>query len=127
MPLQRNSGPQATNNPQQTQIIAQATSWAGPLPPPEVLEDFDRVINSGAERVFHQFELETQHRHRLQNRASRWQAYDLIIGKIFAFLFVVGALAVSAFAIHKGSPVAGTILGTGVLAAIVYAFTSQKK
>jgi uncharacterized membrane protein len=82
---------------------------------------------SGAERVFRQFELETQHRHKLENRATFWQAVDALIGKIFAFIFVLAALAVSAFAIWRGSSVAGAVLGTGVLAAVVIAFTNPKK
>jgi uncharacterized membrane protein len=91
------------------------------------LQAFDEIIENGAERVFQQFELEGAHRRRMENLATRWQAIDLVIGKIFAFVFVIGALLVSAFAISEGHALAGSFLGGGVLASVVTAFIYQKR
>jgi uncharacterized membrane protein len=109
-------------------VIATATveAWSGPLPPPTILSAFDDIINDGAERVFRQFELEGAHRRQLESRATKWQAFDLVVGKVFAFAFVLSALAVSD-ALHLGHPAAGALLGSSTLALVVGAFIYQRK
>jgi hypothetical protein len=56
------------------------------------------------------------------SRATEWQAFDLVVGKVFAFAFVLAALAVSAYALHLGHPAAGALLGSSTLALVVGAF-----
>jgi len=51
--------PPRNNNPQKAPT---ASHWQGPLPPPESLQQFDSIVEHGAERVFRMAEIEQKHR-----------------------------------------------------------------
>jgi uncharacterized membrane protein len=103
-----------------TSIVA--TGWEGPLPPPWHLEKYGQIVKDGAERVFRQFELEADHRRHMQTRSLRLQARDLLVGKCFALVFVLGMITISAYAIYANQPVLAGVLGSGVLGTVVWAF-----
>lgn len=96
--------------------------WSGPLPPPGILEQFNHVVDNGAERIFQAWEAETQHRHQLERRDLMATAIDAILGKVFAFLFVMAALTVCAVAIAWNAPWVAGLLGSGVIGSVVWAF-----
>lgn len=68
------------------------------------------------------WESETRHRHALENRDLWLTGFDVVLGKVFAFLFVIGALSLCGYAIYEGSEIAATILGGGMIASVVWAF-----
>jgi uncharacterized membrane protein len=119
-PQQPQQNPQQRNN---TTLVG----WSGPLPPPAALEAFNSVVPGGAERIFNQFEDEAKHRRALEDRQSRFVVRDVHIGQLLAGLFAMSGLAVSAFAIYLDKPWAGTIIGGGTIAPIVYAFLRQTR
>lgn len=53
-------------NSEATKEIISA-KWSGPLPTPQALSDFDRIIENGAERIMKMAEQEQQHRFALDN------------------------------------------------------------
>lgn len=101
--------------------------WIGPLPPPSILNDFNSVVENGAERIFAAWEKETAHRHKLESRDMMATAIDAILGKILAFLFVAMALSLCGFAIYQGSEIAAVALGGGVIASVVWAFVKVNR
>lgn len=52
----------AAAKPQGHTILTQAQHWAGPLPPPGALEQFNDIIPNGAERIMTMVEQEQVHR-----------------------------------------------------------------
>jgi uncharacterized membrane protein len=89
------------------------------------LDEFNRIVPGGAERIFAQFEAEGTHRRQLEQRQSRFVVRDVHVGQLLAGLFAMGGLAVSALAIYYDKPWAATIIGGGTIAPIVYAFLRQ--
>lgn len=79
----------------------------------------------GAERIFAQFEAEGAHRRELEQRQSRFVVRDAHAGQFLAGLFAFLGLGVSALAIYYNQPWTATILGSGTIAPIVYAFLRQ--
>lgn len=102
--------------------VQQYFGWEGPLPPPQLLGKYSDQVKDGAERVFPQFELEAEHRREMVRRTLDVQSTDLMIGKILAFVFVMGMIGTAIFAISKGYPVLAGVLGTTVLGTVVWAF-----
>ena len=106
--------------------IEHSRYWRGPLPPPAVLEAFGRLVPDAPERIFRQWEMESDHR-----RAYEREALDAAVkrdarGQVSALLFTLVALSVSAFALWLKEPwVAGTI-GGGTIASVVGAFLFQR-
>jgi uncharacterized membrane protein len=97
------------------------------LPPPQALEQFNHVVENGAERIFVAWEKETSHRHKMERR-DLWLAYgEAYFGKICALLFVTGAFGLSAYALHLDKPWLSAILAGGTLAAVVGAFVKVQR
>jgi uncharacterized membrane protein len=101
--------------------------WSGPLPPPAILNQFNNVVENGAERIFAAWERETAHRHKLESRDLFSTTFDVIMGKVFAFLFVLAALLVCVFAIFAGAEWVAAVLGGGVITSVVWAFVKVNR
>jgi hypothetical protein len=52
-------------------------TYSGPLPHPEVLEHYDRIVPGGAERIFTQFESQAKHRQSIESRVIRSNSLTL--------------------------------------------------
>ncbi len=100
--------------------------WSGPLPPPDILREYNEVIPNGAERIFKRSEKQSDHRMQLENLAvstelkqsSRGQHYGLII----AFSFLIAAFVLA----YTGHDTAGIILGTVDIFGLVSIFVLGK-
>ncbi|WP_162244568.1 DUF2335 domain-containing protein [Afipia sp. Root123D2] len=126
----RNRPPAPVPQPQHNQHINErrqiiSAGWSGPLPPPAALDEFNRIVPGGAERIFNQFEAEGAHRRELEQRQSKFLVRDVHIGQFLAGLFAISGLAVAALAIYLDKPWAATVIGGGTIAPIVYAFLRQ--
>ncbi|MGC9031129.1 MAG: DUF2335 domain-containing protein [Desulfomonilaceae bacterium] len=115
-------------------------AWYGPLPPPQVLAEFDRVIPGGAERILALAERQAAHRQNLERKeqalheARSLQEFELsrealtkefriaISGVASAFALSMTTLILSFVAIFHGYSVEGSLLGGGAIAALVGAF-----
>jgi uncharacterized membrane protein len=122
-PVPVNHQPQHNQHVQQRQILS--AGWSGPLPPPAALDEFNRIVPGGAERIFAQFEAEGARRRELERRQSKFVVRDVHIGQGLAGLFALSGLAVAALAIVYNAPWAATIIGGGTIGPIVYAFLRQ--
>lgn len=96
--------------------------YSGPLPPPEVLRQFDEIVPNGAERIFNVFEQQTEHRIKLErhvaNSELRRSWWGLIFGFVIAMTTITGGCLVAAYV----SPAAGGTIATASVAALVAAF-----
>ena len=61
--LDRSEDPLAGDAPV---LIAHGAMWAGPIPPPELLAEYDQVIPNGAERILSMAEKQSDHRMRME-------------------------------------------------------------
>jgi uncharacterized membrane protein len=94
----------------------------GPLPPPATLRAFNDIVENGAERVFKQFETESNHRRELERYLARRDAWDKRIAQCLAGGFAFTALAVAAYAVSVGAYATASIIGGGSIAMVVAAF-----
>lgn len=118
-----NQQPPAT----QTVTVERREAWSGPLPPPAVLEQFNGVVQNGAERIFSAWEKETEHRHGLERSDLRWSIFEGIFGKVLAFIFVMAAFALAAYCAAIGATWLAGLFGAGVIAAVVWAFVKTNR
>jgi uncharacterized membrane protein len=97
----------------------------GPLPPAEDLAKFDQVLPGLAERIVKMAENNAVDRQRT-NRTNRWAT---IVGLIFAFVFLMSALATGVWLTLEGRDTAGvsTILGTVAAPAIALIVRKRQK
>ncbi len=105
------------------QVIAR--SWQGPIPPPSDLSAYNDIIPNGAERLFAQFEKETEHRHKLQTREQTFPLIEQLAGRTFALLFALACLGLSAYAISVGAQLAAVAFGGLMIVAGINAFVRR--
>jgi Predicted membrane protein len=126
-PAKRSPNQQNNQRSETREVSVQSAMWAAPLPPPNVLQDYDHIVEHGAERIVRAWEIEGQHRREQENRDQRWFWLNAIIGKIFALVFVLSALAATGYAIHMNQPWLAGVLGGTTLAIVVGAFIEVQK
>lgn len=119
--------PPQPNNGNHTHISVQSHKWEAPLPPPAVLDEFNAVVPNGAERIVRAWEEESEHRRGIEKKEQRLYYRDAFVGKLFALIFVLAALAVSGFAAYIGAEWLGAVLGAGTIGSVVWAFLHRSK
>lgn len=67
------------------------------LPDPEVLENYNYVIEGSGERILAMIEAEQKHRHDWENRALRTHAASQVMGIVAALIVMVGVVMCTAF------------------------------
>lgn len=117
---------QSGQQPRQIERI-QTQQWAGPLPPPAILDQFNDVVENGAERIVAAWEGETKHRHKLEERDLNWSIFDSVLGKVCALLFVAGVFALVAYAASIGALWLAAFFGTLGIGSVVGAFVQNNR
>jgi uncharacterized membrane protein len=133
-PTARRPTPPKRPPPEQQEVVHPSgkithveTQWAGPLPPPAILDGFNHVAENGAERIFKQWETESEHRRMMERRDFTWSVAEGIFGKTLAFIFVLTALALAAYALHQGASWLAAFLAAGTIGAVVAAFIATNR
>jgi len=76
--------------------FAMNSQYEGPLPPPSVLAEFDRVVPGFAERLITAFELQAAHRREMETAmVSSWVKFTQrgqTIGAVIVLLLIAAAL-----------------------------------
>ena len=97
-------------------------TYSGPIPPPQLLHEFDQVIPGAAERILRMAEKQQDHRIRLESRVITSDTYrswaGLVLGSILAVIIILSG----SYLIHEGHDWAGTTLVTGTLGVVLAAF-----
>lgn len=100
--------------PQVTEF--QQASFSGPMPHPDVLEGYDRIVPGAAERILAMAESDSKHQQAIEFAALRAAESEIKRGQWFGFTIGITALIASMLALWMGSPaVAGVIGGTTVV------------
>jgi uncharacterized membrane protein len=107
--------------------MAEQTLWSGPLPPPQTLEEFRQLVPDAPERIFRQWEEESNHRRKYEDTALKASIRSDRRGQIAAAIFAVGALVLTAVCVVYNQPWIAAILGGGTIASVVTAFLYERR
>jgi uncharacterized membrane protein len=100
----------------------QEQHWNAPILPPNIIKQYDDAVPNGAERLFSQFESESNHRRSMEQRGLELQGRDLWLGKLLALLFAWSVLGLAGFAIYKDALWIAALLGGGMIGTIIFGF-----
>jgi len=99
-----------------------AASFSGPLPPPQILDQYNESVPDGANRIISMAEEQSKHRMGLEKyvveRESRRSDLGLVAGLVVSLAFLGG----SVFITVSGYPWAGAVIGTVDIVSLVGAF-----
>jgi len=96
--------------------------FSGPLPPPNVLQQYNDAVPDAAERILLMAEQQSQHRQSLERRVIGTGSRDSLIGLIFGLIIGLAGIAGSTICILSRQQTGGLILGGGTLASLVGVF-----
>ena len=116
-----------TNNNGQIVRLQKSETFSGPVPPPEVIEKYERILPGAAERIFTNWEKQTEHRHNLESRVVKTDNLKSILGVVFGFIAVMGAIWGGVYTALHGYTLFGGGLSLAGLAMLVTAFVTSRK
>ncbi len=88
-----------------------ATMQSGPIPPPEALEYYNRIVPGAAERIIIMAEKQSEHRRSIESVVIRAGARDSLLGIISGFLLGCFSIATAVYMVSLGQSLQGTIFG----------------
>lgn len=98
-------------------------SWEGPLPPPEVIEQFEEIYPGAAEIIFTTFRDQAHHRMQLETTVVQGGNERASRGLWLAFIVVIALIGLAAYLAYLENPawsIAPLIIAIGGAAAIFY-------
>lgn len=106
-------------------------SWKGPIPPPNILKEYNDAVPNGAERILSMAEKQSEHRMEIEKTVINRELNQSGSGQNYALFIVVLVLVASCILIYLNHDVAGSVLGAVDLVALASVFVigkySQKK
>lgn len=88
--------------------------YSGPLPHPEIIEHFTRVLPTAAERIFSEFEATSSHRRKIESR-----------GQVFGFIASLIILGGAMWLMAHDKPIGG--LTSLVIAVGTFIWLQQRR
>ncbi|WP_191117111.1 MULTISPECIES: DUF2335 domain-containing protein [Vibrio harveyi group] len=123
--MERSEGSGNRSSIQIEQAISQ--QYSGPLPPPSMLEGYDRVQFGFAERIVSMAEREQEHRHQLENRGVQGAIDKDKRSQRYALGIVIFLASLCGGLIFAGHDIAGSVLGGTTLVGTVALFITGKR
>lgn len=119
--MTKNRGRSPANMPNPQIIREQTVNWEGPIPPPQAIEAYERLVPGSAQIMWNNFDEQSQHRRELEkkvvvaseDRANRGQYIAAVLIVLAIVAGVVIALAANAYvggAVVLGSIVSGAAI-----------------
>lgn len=116
---------------QAAQMIAhhreEMTIHTGPIPTPDIIEGYEKVLPGSAHRIIKMAELEQQHQHGYVNCGQRNAFIVTLIGQVFGVLIGLGGIGGGVFLVFYDKPITGFSVFFTSLAALVGIFIYQKR
>lgn len=100
---------------------------SGPLPPPEQLAAYERLLPGAVERIMQMAERQAAHRMSLEQKAVSTQLKESGRGQIFGLIIALCGIGASLTAILTGHDWAGGTIGTASLVSLVSVFVIGKR
>lgn len=75
-------------------VVVQAIKeeFSGPIPPPDIIEKYERIIPGSADRIMTMAEKQAAHRQAMEKKMIESESRDGLLGIIFTFLLGIGCL-----------------------------------
>lgn len=99
----------------------------GPIPPPEYIEQYNRHIPNGADRIMTMAEKQADHRREMERIIVTGQQKQSSRGQIFGLLIGIFGLGVGAVVTLKGHDYVGGGIAGATVVSLVYAFFTGQR
>jgi len=121
--------PAAAESPKVQQRLQVSQAFSGPIPPPGMLAEYNRISDGLALRLVAHAESEAHHRRAMESRiveaeiADRKAHYsEARCGQLCALVIALAALGAGSYTALNGKEIAGSVLGLSGIGGIVTTF-----
>ena len=110
----------------QTHTVTQ--SWQGPLPHPDALEAFNKIIPNGAERILAMTEAEQRARLANENLGLRAAVAESKRGQVLGAAILIAAIVAAVITAKFGAPwqVPCSLVGVPIVGAVIALITGRR-
>ena len=108
-------------------VRTEASFYRAPVPPPQTLEGYERIVEGAAKQILDQARDQTNHRMGLENRALDASIANSKRGQWFGFIIALAVVGVGAGAVLTGAGAIGLGLILPGLAALVGVFVYSQR
>ena len=116
---------------QVTQIVKHETTasstFIGPLPPPEVLLQYENASPGAADRILTMSEKQSEHRQYLEKTVILSQEKCSAIGQKFALIIAILCIVACCFCAYVGQPAPASVIGGATIIGSITAFLKGKQ
>lgn len=107
-------------------VVSITKVHSGPLPPAELLQEYENIYPGSAKIIFDTFVKQSNHRIKMEDTVITSQQKQAQRGQVFALSVALSFLVVSAACVILGHEVSGSIIGTVDVLGIVAVFITGK-
>ncbi len=116
----------------QHQLLGQI--YHGPIPPPEILKEYNQITPGAADRIISMAEQEIAHRHEMDHKifevekeGLKAEAFDSRMGQVFGLIIGMATVFCGAYTAVHGAQWAGGFIGTSGVVGLVSVFVLGRK
>lgn len=104
-----------------------SAEYSGPIPPPTVLEDYERVQKGSIDWIYKAADEERAHRHHMEILTAERYFTERRRGQDYAFGICTFLLFISAMLAYFGEAWPSALLGSGGLTGLAYVFIQGRR
>jgi uncharacterized membrane protein len=103
-------------------VVVSHTTYEGQLPPPEMMERYNLLDSSFANRIITMAEKEQEQQHKIQRKTTNSFIASMVLGMFFAFASVIIVSYLVYSCIDRGYSTAASTIAVGVIASVAGIF-----
>ena len=112
---------------QQRKLIHISQGFQGPIPPPQILQQYEQIVPGAAERILKMAENQSKHRHTMEKKIINANISNEKKGLNFGFIIGLFAITVGLICTFIGQPLPGSFIGGGGVIGLVLVFVYGSK
>ena len=96
---------------QVVKTVIQEIEFSGPMPPPNILSGYEKILPGAADRILTMTETQSRHRQQMEKRMIEAEARDGLLGVLFGFALGGGCIIAAVIMVFVYPQAAGVISG----------------
>ncbi|MGK7958482.1 MAG: DUF2335 domain-containing protein [Crocosphaera sp.] len=108
-------------------IRGKTTTFVGPIPPPEIIAEYETILPGSADRILSMTEKQVEHRMKLESKIVTTDGIRSYLGLGAGFIIAIVGLSGSIYLGINGKNWASGIMSAGTLTGLVTVFVTGEK
>ena len=96
--------------------------FTGPIPPPDIMEQYEKTLPGSADRIIKMAENQGEHRQLLEKQGLSFSNCAVRRGQIFGLVIGIVAIVTGGYTALSGAPIPGGFIGTAGVVGLVSVF-----